>query len=62
MTSAAAAKSALPAWLAASTTVPGPLSSTVPPDKVAGPDLTLTTTGSPELATGAVTWNEVLPG
>ncbi len=57
----AALKLALPAWLALSTTVPTPVSVTKPPAIFAGPDLTATATGSPELAVGGVTANGVTP-
>ena len=46
---------ALPTWLAASTTVPAPVSVTVSPEIVAGPLFTLNVTGNEELATGGVT-------
>ena len=44
----------LPAWLASSTTVPTPVSVTLSPVTLAGPDLTESVTGNAELATGGV--------
>lgn len=44
----------LPAWLAAISTIPAPVSVTVLPEIVAGPDLTLKLTAKPLLAAGAV--------
>ena len=46
----AAAYVPLPVWVARSVTVPAPVSVSVPPLRVAGPETTATVTGSPELA------------
>ncbi len=51
----------MPAWLAARVTVPAPVSVTILPEMVAGPDLTLKVTGKLLLAVGAVTANEASP-
>ena len=61
VTSGAALKLALPAWLAARTTVPLPVSVMVLPLTVAGPDLTLRTTLRFELDVGVATSNGSSP-
>ena len=51
----------LPLWLAANTTIPAPVSVTVLPEIVAGPLLTVTLTGSEELAVGGVIAKDASP-
>ena len=51
----------LPAWLAANTTVPTPVTVTVLPEILAGPDFTFKTTGNLLLAKGEVTAKGALP-
>ena len=66
VTSVAAVMLGLPLWLAANTTIPAPERVTVLPEIVAGPLLTVTLTGSEELAVGGVITKDaspnVLPG
>ena len=61
VTSGAGPKLALPAWLAASTTVPTPVRVTAFPVMVAGPLFTLNSTSNPLLALGALILNEDVP-
>lgn len=51
----------MPAWLAARVTVPAPVSVTVLPEMVAGPDLTLKVTSKLLDEDGAVTANGASP-
>ena len=61
VTSAAGPKLVLPAWLAASTTVPAPVRVTVFPVMVAGPLFTLNASGNPLLELGALILNGDAP-
>lgn len=61
VTSVAALYLSLPAWLAAKTTVPAPVSVTELPEMVAEPDLMLRVTGKLLVEVGAVTVNGASP-
>ena len=61
VTSSAALKFALPAWVAARVTVPAPVNVTVFPEMVAGPDLMERVIGKPEDAVRAPMLKEGSP-